>query len=238
MLSARAEAKDARPVRFAAAAPSPVVIAEFADLLASAQRPLMIIGGPGWSTTVEARINSIAERFDLPVAAAFRFQDYMDNRHPCYVGHAGIGIDAKLAAAVRDADVLIVLGARLGEMTTSGYTLIEIPNPAQRLVHIHPDPDELGTVYAPGLPISATAAQFSAALDALKPPADIPWKQRRADLKAAYEAALRPIATPSAVQLEQVVRSVSDILPEDGIVTNGAGNYAAFVHRYFQYKGF
>ncbi|MFO7297482.1 MAG: thiamine pyrophosphate-binding protein [Proteobacteria bacterium] len=238
MLSARAEAKDARPVRFAAAAPSPVVIAEFADLLASAQRPLMIIGGPGWSTTVEARIKSFAERFDLPVAAAFRFQDYMDNRHPCYVGHAGIGIDPKLAAAVKDADLLIVVGARLGEMTTSGYTLIDIPNPSQKLVHIHPSPDELGTVYAPDLPITSTAEGFAAALDALQRPANIPWRQRRAELRAAYEATLEPIPTPGDVQLGQVVHTLSEMLPPEAIVANGAGNYASFVHRYFQYKGY
>ena len=238
MLSAKAEVKDARAARITEPAPSATAMAELADLIGKAKKPLMIIGGPGWSAEVQARIERFAERLDLPVAAAFRFQDYMDNRHPCYVGHAGIGIDAKLAAAIREADVLIVLGARLGEMTTSGYTLIDIPNPAQRLVHIHPSPDELGTVYAPDLPITATAAQFSAALDTLQAPADIPWKQRRADLKAAYEAALAPIATPGAVQLEQVVRSVSDMLPEDGFVTNGAGNYAAFVHRYFQYKGY
>ncbi len=238
MLSARAEAKDARAARITEPAPSAAVMGEFADLLGTAKKPLMIIGGPGWSADVQARIERFAERFDLPVSAAFRFQDYMDNRHPCYVGHAGIGIDPKLAAAVREADVLIVLGARLGEMTTSGYTLIDIPNPSQRLVHIHPSPDELGTVYAPDLPITATAEQFSAALDSLQAPADIPWKQRRADLKAAYEAALAPIATPGAVQLEEVIRTVSDMLPQDGIVANGAGNYAAFVHRYFQYKGY
>lgn len=238
MLSSKAEVKDTRAARITEPAPSAAAMAELADLLGTAQRPLMIVGGPGWSPEVQSRIERFAERFDLPVAAAFRFQDYMDNRHPCYVGHAGIGIDAKLAAAVRDADVLIVLGARLGEMTTSGYTLVDIPNPAQRLVHIHPDPNELGTVYAPDLPITATAVQFSAALDDLKPPAQIPWKQRRADLRAAYELSLKPIATPGAVQLEQIVSTVSEMLPQDGIVASGAGNYTAFVHRYFQYKGY
>jgi len=238
MLSAKADAKDARAARITQPAPSAATMAEFADLLAKAERPLMIVGGPGWSTDVQQRIERFVERFDLPVAAAFRFQDYIDNRHRCYVGHVGIGIDAKLAAAVRDADLLIALGARLGEMTTSGYTLLDIPNPSQRLVHIHPSPDELGTVYAPDLPITTTAEQFAAALDGLTPPANIAWKQRRADLRAACESAWTPIATPGAVQLEQVIRTVSDMLPEDGIVTNGAGNYAAFVHRYFQYKGY
>lgn len=238
MLSAKAEAKDARGAHIPEPAPSAGVMGKLVDLLGKAKTPLMIIGGPGWSREVQARIERFAERFDMPVAAAFRFQDYMDNRHPCYVGHAGIGIDAKLSAAVRDADVLIVLGARLGEMTTSGYTLIDIPNPRQQLVHVHPSPDELGTVYAPDLPITATAEQFSAALDELPAPAEIAWRQRRADLKAAYEAALAPIATPGDVQLEQVINTVSDLLPQDGVVANGAGNYAAFVHRYFKYKSY
>lgn len=238
MLSAKADASDARAAHIPAAAPSPDAITQLADLLGKAKSPLMIIGGPGWSREVQARIERFAERFDLPIAAAFRFQDYMDNRHPCYVGHAGIGIDGKLAAAIRDADVLIVLGARLGEMTTSGYTLIDIPNPRQKLVHVHPSPDELGTVYAPDLPIAATAEQFSLALDTLKPPASIPWGKRRADLKAAYEAALAPIATLGDVRLEEVIGTVSELLPPEGIVTNGAGNYAAFVHRYFKYKGY
>ena len=238
MLSASAEAKDARAARITQPAPSAADMAELENLLGDAARPLMIVGGPGWSAEVQTQIEQFAKRFDLPVAAAFRFQDYVDNRHPCYVGHAGIGIDPKLATAVREADVLIVLGARLGEMTTSAYTLIDVPNPAQRLVHVHPSPDELGTVYAPDLPITATAAQLAASLGTLTPPANIPWKQRRADLRAAYEESLTPMATPGAVQLGEVVRSVSDRLPEDGIVANGAGNYAAFVHRYFQYKGY
>ena len=105
---------------------------------------------------MQKAVEAFAERFDLPVAPAFRYQDYIDNRHRCYVGCAGIGIDPKLAAAIKDADLLIVVGARLGEMTTSGYTLLDIPNPKQFLVHVHPSPDELGSVYRADLPIAAT----------------------------------------------------------------------------------
>ena len=128
----------------------------------------MIVGGPGWSAAAQKAMQAFADRFDLPVAPAFRYQDYIDNRHRCYVGCAGIGIDAKLGAAVKDADLLIVLGARLGEMTTAGYTLIDIPNPAPFLVHIHPSPDELGSVYRPDLPIAATARAFTEALGRLR----------------------------------------------------------------------
>jgi acetolactate synthase-1/2/3 large subunit len=238
MLSAKADAKDARAARLPDPAPSADAMASLADLIAGAKAPLMIVGGPGWSTKVQARVEAFARRFDLPVAVAFRCQDYIDNRHDCYVGHAGIGIDAKLAAAIRQADVLIVIGARLGEMTTSGYTLIDIPDPVQKLVHVHPSPDELGTVYAPYLPIAATADQFSSALERMAAPASIAWSGHRAALRAAYQATLAPMATPGSVKLENVVGIVSEMLPENGIVTNGAGNYTAFVHRYFRYKGY
>src|SRR5262249_5935249 len=149
--------------------------------LSEAKRPLMIVGGPGWSVAAQKALETFADRFDLPVAPAFRYQDYMDNRHRCYVGCAGIGIDAKLGAAVKDADLPIVFGARLGEMTTAGYTLIEIPNPKPYLVHIHPSPDELGTVYRPDLPIAATARAFTETLAGLAPPAKIAWSGRRAE---------------------------------------------------------
>jgi acetolactate synthase I/II/III large subunit len=238
MLSAKADAKDAKPARPAEPAPSDAQMRRLIEMMAKAQRPLMIVGGPGWSPAVQKKIEAFAERCDFPVAAAFRYQDYFDNRHRCYVGHAGIGIDPRLAAGIRNADLLIVIGARLGEMTTSAYTLIEIPNPRQLLVHVHPGGDELGTVYRPDLPINATASEFAAMLDGIKPPRALPWSGHRKELRGAYEASLQPTPTPGAVQLEQVVRIVSEALPDDGIVTNGAGNYTAFVHRYFQYKGY
>ena len=171
MLAAECEAQDAKPARIAEAHPAAADLKLLQEKLAAAKRPLMIIGGPGWSTACQKAMQAFADRFDLPVAPAFRYQDYIDNRHRCYVGCAGIGIDAKLGAAIRDADLLIVLGARLGEMTTAGYTLIAIPNPAPFLVHIHPSPDELGSVYRPDLPIAATARAFTEALAGFEPPA-------------------------------------------------------------------
>ncbi len=238
MLSAAGEAADAKPAKFAVPSASASDETAVAAAFAKAQRPLVIIGGPGWSRDIQKKVEAFADRFDLPVAAAFRFQDYMDNRHRCYVGHAGIGLDAKLADAVRNADLLLVIGARLGEMTTSGYTLIDIPNPKSFLIHVHPSGNELGSVYSPDLPINATAASFADLLGRLPTPASKPWSAHRQALRASYEAYVKPVATPGAVQLEQVVKIVSDMLPEDGIVTNGAGNYAAFVHRYTQYKGY
>ena len=238
MLSSMGDAADNKPARFAEPAASPADVAQLKAALAKAQRPVMIIGGPGWSKAIETKVTAFAERFDMPVAAAFRFQDYMDNRHKNYIGHAGIGLDAKLAAAIKGADLLLVVGARLGEMTTSGYTLIDIPNPSSYLVHVHPAGNELGSVYRADLPINATAASFADLLESLPKPASTPWSGLRKELRGIYEASLKPIATPGSVQFAEVVRTVSDMLPANGIVTNGAGNYAAFVHRYTQYKGF
>jgi acetolactate synthase I/II/III large subunit len=238
MLAAECEAGDAKPAHIARAHPSAADMAALQDLLAKAKRPLMIVGGPGWSAPVQKAIEEFADRVDLALATAFRYQDYVDNRHRCYIGCVGIGIDPKLAEAVRNADLLLVIGARMGEMTTSGYTLLDIPNPKQTLVHVHPAPDELGTVYRPDLPIAATAAAFAEALRGLTPSAKPAWSGHRAKLRAACEAYLKPIALPGSVKLAEVIRATSEILPEDAIVTNGAGNYAAFVHRYFEYKGY
>jgi acetolactate synthase-1/2/3 large subunit len=238
MLASGCDAADAKPARIAESRPGAEDLAVLQEKLGKAVRPLMIIGGPGWSVAAQKAMEAFADRFDLPVAPAFRYQDYFDNRHRCYVGCAGIGLDPKLAAAIKDADVLIVLGARLGEMTTSGYTLIDIPDPKQFLVHIHPSPDELGSVYRPDLPVAATARTFCETLSRLEPPAKITWSGRRAELRAAYEQSLRPIPLPGAVKMADVMRTVSELLPENGILTNGAGNFAAFVHRYFQYKSY
>jgi acetolactate synthase-1/2/3 large subunit len=238
MLAAECKATDAKRANIAVAHPGAADMAALQAALAKATRPLMIVGGPGWSASIKASVETFAERFDLPVASAFRYQDYVDNRHRCYVGCVGIGIDPKLAQAVKTADVLIVVGARLGEMTSSGYTLVDIPNPQQFLVHVHPSPDELGSVYRPDLPIAASAQAFADALGTLRPPARVAWGEHRAGLRAACEAYLKPLPLPGAVKLAEVIRITSEILPDDAIVTNGAGNYAAFLHRYFEYKSY
>jgi acetolactate synthase I/II/III large subunit len=143
MLASVADVSDAKPAIIPHFAPSSDDIAALAGLIANAERPLMIVGGPGWSLETRERFEHFAARTHMPVATAFRYQDYFDNRHPQYAGCAGIGIDPKLSAAIKDADVLIVVGARMGEMTTSGYTLLNVPNPKQTFVHVHPSPDEL-----------------------------------------------------------------------------------------------
>jgi acetolactate synthase-1/2/3 large subunit len=238
VLSETCEVGDAKPARIAAAAAGARDVAEFANLLAQARAPLLIVGGPGWSAATQRGVEAFAARFDLPVASSFRCQDYVDNRHPCYVGCVGIGLAAKLADAVKNADLLLVVGARLGEITTSGYTLLGIPNPKQTLVHVHPSSDEIGSVYRAELAIASGSSAFVDALGGLEPPAHIAWSRHRAELRRAAEAHLEPVPLPGAVKLAEVVRVASELLPEDAIVTNGAGNYAAFVHRHFVYKGY
>ena len=236
MLRAEVDVVDAKPARVPQSAPSGQVMAALGAALSKAERPLMMVGGPGWSTETARSIEAFADKLSLPLATAFRYQDYVDNRHRCYAGCAGIGIDAKLSAAIKAADLLVVVGARLGEMTTSGYTLIDIPNPKQTFAHVHPSPDELGSVYRADIPIVSTAAAFADALRGLNVAAKPAWARQTAELRAAATATLKPIPTPGNVQLEQVMRTVSEMLPENAIVTNGAGNYAAFLHRYFEYK--
>ena len=196
----------------------------------------MLLGGGGWSAKTAEHVATFAATFDIPVVTTFRRQDHIDNRHPSFVGHAGIDIDAKFAAAIRSADLLIVIGEGLSDVTTGGYTLITPPKPAQYLVHAHPSPVELGRVFRADLPILTTPAAFARALARLKPPPKKRWSRLRRDLRAAYERTLKPVPTAGAVRLEEVIAMLSRELPEDAIVTNGAGNYAGFLHRYFQYK--
>jgi len=238
MLAGQGDARDAEPAQIADCRPGLEDLAELQRLLAKAARPLLIVGGPGWSTAAKAALEAFADRFQLPVACAFRYQDYVDNRHRCYVGCAGIGIEPALGKAIKEADLLIVIGARLGEMTTGGYALLDIPNPRQRLVHVHPSPDELGSVYRADLPIVSSTRRFAEALGQLEPAFEIAWASHTAALRAAYGNFLKPISMPGSVKLADVVRTASELLPEDAFISNGAGNYAAFLHRYFEYKAY
>jgi acetolactate synthase I/II/III large subunit len=237
VLFATAEVPDAAPARLSSPVPSAGDMTRLKAKLSSAERPLLLLGGGGWSVETAEHIAKFAETFDMPVVTTFRRQDHIDNRHASFVGHAGIDIDAKLAAAIRSADLLIVVGEGLSDVATGGYTLITPPRPAQYLVHAHPSPAELGRVFRADLPIVTTSAAFAHALARLKPPPKKRWSRLRRDLRAAYERSLKPLPTAGGVRLEEVIATLSRELPEDAIVTNGAGNYAGFLHRYFQYKG-
>lgn len=236
MLSSDIEANDARPVRPACASPCARDLAQLEYMLARAVRPFMIVGGPGWSNKTKARVEEFAANFDLPVGAAFRYQDYFDNTHVCYAGHVGIGLDRKLRERIERADLLLALGVRLGEMTTQGYQLLTVPDPSQQLVHVHPSADELGSVFRAELPICATSQSFSDALSRLEPLRVIPWASHRAAARQDYEGLLKPFPSPGAIKLETIFSKLSNLLPNQTIITNGAGNYTAWLHRYYQFR--
>ncbi|CAH2598971.1 Thiamine pyrophosphate-binding protein [Rhodovastum atsumiense] len=237
MLRQPAGAAALAPARPAESAPTPAALDEVRALLAAAQKPFLLLGGGGWTEAACADIRHFAEANALPVGVSFRCQDLLDNEHPNYAGHVGIGIDPGLAKAIRESDLLLVLGARLGEMTTSGYTLIEPPRPRQTLVHIHPDPEEPGRVYFPDLPIAADMRSAAAALRALGTVARAD-AARTAALHAGYLAFSTPAEAGGALDLGKVVQQVRAALPDDAIISNGAGNYAIWLHRFFRYRRF
>ena len=238
MLSTRADCVDVPRVDAVAMAPDPALVAAAADRLANAERPLILVGGSRWDAQACRLLQDVAEAHAVPVACGFRNQDLFDNRHKLYAGDAGVGINPALAARVRDADVLLVIGERLGEMTTSGYTLLVPPVPAQTLIHVHPGAEELGRVYQPAIAIAATPGSFLAALAAL------PRRGQRAASPGASAAhadllawrAPRPV--PGDLDLWQIVRWLDERLPDDAILANGAGNYATWLHRLYRYRGF
>src|SRR5215475_10118816 len=238
MLTDVVETADAGPYHAVQASPGPWQMAELRKLLAGAKAPLVILGGGGWSAKACADIAAFAETNSLPVTNSFRCQDLMDNQHPNYAGDVGIGINPKLAERVRAADVLLVVGARLGEMTTSGYTLIDIPRPRQTLVHVHSGVEELGRVYQPALAINSGMAEFAAAAREMAPVDAGAWALATKTARADFVAFSKPLPSAGAVQLGEIVAHMSAKLPHDAILTNGAGNYATWLHRFYNYGGF
>jgi acetolactate synthase-1/2/3 large subunit len=235
MLFSEAAVADVPRYRTPKAAPSPADMRELERLLNGAKNPFVIVGGGGWTKAASATLQSWAAQAGIPVGASFRCQDYFDNRHPNYAGDVGIGLNPKLAQRVKDADLLLVIGARLGEMTTSGYTLLEAPVPKQKLVHVHAGPEELGRVYQATLPIVSCYEEFIVALNSLKLNSN--WRENTKEIHKNYLEWNKPIPMSGALQYGEVIAWLSQNLPEDAIVTNGAGNFASWLHRHFQYKG-
>jgi len=241
MLVAKAEVADTRAYQPNHGAPSAAQIGQLRTMLAESGRPLVLLGGGTWNAQACADLQRFAEANGLPVGCTFRFQDLLDNDHPHYVGDVGIGINPKLAARVRDADLVIAIGPRLGEMTTGGYSLLASPVPRQRLVHIHPDPEELGSVYQAELMIASGMAQACAMLADMEPVDATAWQgsvqQARAEL-AAWQQRPPVFKDGNApLDLYQVVQDLMATLPHDAIITNGAGNYASWAHRFYRYGG-
>ncbi|KFX69351.1 thiamine pyrophosphate-binding protein [Pseudomonas taeanensis MS-3] len=238
MLTDLVEVADAGPSRRIEASPAASDLQAMHDMLAQAQRPLMILGGGGWCAEAVADIRRFAEQQQLPVAASFRCQDLFDNQHPNYAGDLGLAAGAKLAQAMRDADLLLVVGARLGEITSGGYSLLDIPVPKQKLLHVHAGIEELGRVYQATLAINSGMATFAAqaaALEAIDNPPYAEWTQT---LHAHYLGNLDCPPCPGPVQLAEIMAWLRQRLPADAILSNGAGNYAVWVQRFYQYRSF
>jgi acetolactate synthase-1/2/3 large subunit len=240
-LSGTATVADSAPFQPVQAHPSAAQLEALRELLAAATRPLVLVGGSGWTPAACEALRQFAETNALPVACSFRRQDILDHHHPHYVGDVGIGVNPRLAERVRRADLLIVIGARLGEMTTSGYTLLDSPRPRQKLVHVHPGAEELGTVFQGDLLVNAAVEPFALALSGLR--IETPrWRDTVAEARAELEAwRARPAVfdQPGLDRLDlwEVVNTLQRAVPGDTIVTNGAGNFATWAHRFWRYGG-
>ena len=217
-------------------APAPEDLAELNTLLGTSTRPLVVIGGGTWNEAAGHALSAWAERNHLPVAPTFRRQDYIDNDSPSYVGYAGVGTTPALANRIREADLIVAIGTRLGDTATGGYTLLEPPVPRQTLVHIHPDPAELGSVYLPHLAIHAGAPETVAALADLDDPGATPWREWTAAARAEYEESLRRRPAPGPVDFGEVMAHLDRRLPPEAILTNGAGNFSLWPQRYYRFK--
>jgi acetolactate synthase-1/2/3 large subunit len=206
-------------------------------LLNEAERPIALLGGSRWSKDAVAAMQRFAERFMLPVATTFRRAHLFDASHPCYAGDLGIGPNPKLLARVKDADLVILIGGRLGEMPSQSYTLFDIPGPRQTLVHVHPGAEELGRVYRPALAIHATPSAFAAALEGLARPEKVVWSVATPTAHAEFiEWTAKPPQVPGAVNLGEIIASLRDTLPAETIICNGAGNFSIWVHRFWRYR--
>ena len=223
----------------------PGALRRLREMLLQSERPFVIAGGGGWTVQAAQALQRFAENWKLPVGNAFRFQDTFDNFHPQYAGDVGIGINPKLAARIKSSDLIIAIGPRLGEMTTSGYTLLTPPKAQQALVHIHASAEELNRVYQADLAICATMNAAARSLEVLTAPNVLPWEAWTQAIHADYEANVQPQALPGLVadsahglvDMPSVIAVLQKHLPSDAVLTNGAGNFASWVHRYYKHHG-
>lgn len=215
----------------------PGALRNLRELLLKAERPLVIAGGGGWTVQAAQALQRFAENWKLPVGNAFRFQDTFDNFHPLYAGDVGIGINPRLAARIKQSDLILAMGPRLGEMTSGGYTLLEVPRPQQTLVHIHASAEELNRVYQADLAINATMNAAARSLEVLSAPVTVAWEAWAQDCHADYLANLVPQALPGDMDMPAVVATLQKHLPVDAVLTNGAGNFASWMHRFYRHHG-
>jgi acetolactate synthase-1/2/3 large subunit len=227
-----ADVEDGASYHAAQASPAAADVERALELLAAAERPLIVVGGGGWTEQTGRDVLAFAEASQIPIAASFRRQDYVDNASSAYAGPLTIGMDPKLAQRVRDADVLLAFGTRLGEIATQQYSLLAPPRPRQRLIHVHADPDELGRVYEAELQIVSGSPQFAAALRPVEGAARGGWVE---DARRDYLANLQHPKLPGDLELAEVIAHLRERLPDDAVLTNGAGNYTVWCHRFYEF---
>ncbi len=237
VLAEEADVADGARVEAPRVAPGSEDLARLHELLGASERPLVVVGEGGWTADTSRDVQAFCEANALPVACAFRCQDFVDNRSPSYVGVLGVAMDEAIAGRLRDADLVIAIGGRLGEVPTRRYTLLEAPDPTQTLVHIHPDPGELGRVYEPDLAIAATLPEAAAALLALEP-VEARWRDWTAAARADYERNLEHEPMEGDVDLGEIMEFLRRRLPHDAIQTCGAGNFTVWAHRFAQFTQF
>lgn len=239
VLSEFAQVQDLPAARIARPAPDQAAMDSLRDRLSRAERPLAILGGPGWSAEAARDFAQFAERQGVPVVTSLRCQDYFDNAHPNYVGDLGISANPNVVQRVRDADLLLVVGARLGDMTTQGYTVPEPPRAAAYLAHIYPDGGEIGRVFFADLPIVADSILAARKLADWPPtPVSPDRKSWIAEARADYEAMLTPPPQPGAMDMGVLMAALAARLPRDAILTNGAGNYSSWVHKFWKFRDY
>ena len=235
MLRAESDVADARPAHIVQARPRQQDIDELRSMLARSQRPFAILGGAGWTPAATRDLRTFLEANAIPAGAAFRRQDTLDNDSASYAGDVGIGINPALASRIRAADLILAIGPRLGEMTTSGYTLLAVPTPEQSLVHVHPGAEELGRVYQAELPILSGPEELAAAVADLRV---VPrWRDWTAATRADFETWQEPPSMPGALNLAECIAHMRERVP-DAIVTNGAGNHTVWIHRFWRFHDF
>lgn len=238
MLIDQTIASDAKPWQIVRSSPAEEDVAQAIRLLENAASPMIIVGGSGWSKKTGSTLEDFAAANHLPIANSFRCQDFINNEHPVYAGDLGLGVNPALTRRIQASDCLLVIGARLGEMTTGGFTLIDIPCPSQRMIHVHPGAEELGHIYQPELAINASAESFVVALGKarLNPTETNTRKQHAAQAHQEYLDWNRSVSVNGPVQLSDIVHSVRNQTGDDAIICNGAGLNTGWLHRFFRYR--
>jgi acetolactate synthase I/II/III large subunit len=237
MLTERVAVADAKPFALIETSPGPDEMKKFAEMLSAARAPIMLLGGSRWSQAASDAVGRFAQGFSVPVATTFRRAHLFDSHNPCYAGDLGIGPNPKLLGRIKSADLVVAVGGRLGELPSQSYTLFDIPQPQVPFVHVHPGAEELGRVYSPQLAIHATPTAFAAALENLQLPATVSGQGPAAHADW-IEWTEKPTEQPGAVNFGAVMVWLRENLPPDAIICNGAGNYAAWIHRFFRMRRF